>query len=122
MKAWEAKDLILQIKNLTPGNEVHGNRPTGELVVGTTTIPCILQQVVQGGRKGFDSALPRRRVVVLRWRPIKRSPFIDAGYLSLQVLWKDDQYEGHIFVYIPRSCHKELIRHFSLIRPRKETE
>ena len=119
MKAWEANNLILQIKNLKPGNEVRGNRPTAELVVGSATIPCILQQVVGGRRKGWDAASPRHRVVICRSRPLRRTPFTDRGYVSLQLLWKDDQYRGQIYVYVMRRYYKELMRHFSFIRSKK---
>lgn len=116
MKFWEAENLVLQIRNLRPGNEVQGDRPVGELVAGDSVIPCILQQRVYGSSKSFESAGPRRRVVVGRHRALKVAPFSRQGYVSIQVLWKDKDYSSQVYVYIRREHHRELLKHFRFIR------
>ncbi|MCE9642903.1 MAG: hypothetical protein K8Q97_01110 [Candidatus Andersenbacteria bacterium] len=98
-------EVVVRIQNLKKGNEITTTMNSGEIVIGETVTPFVLQLKVRGKIEDLTSGIPIPiGVTCFEQSPI--TPFMKRGYASLMLIC--GQVEMQAYIYIKR----ELLRDF----------
>ncbi len=97
-----AGEVVLQIKNLKPGNEITQTMPSGVLVIGETEVPFVLQRKVRGNINGWVTDRPGK--FSLSCFEQRATAFTKQGYVSLLLSIP----QGMFYIYIKREYLKDF--------------
>lgn len=98
-----AGEVALRIENLKSGNEITQTMPSGELVIGETVTPFVLQRKVRGNINQLNMSRSERVGIILSDQ-LRATTFTKQGYVSLLLTIP----HGRFYVYIKKEKLEEF--------------
>lgn len=90
-------DVVIRIQNLKPGNAITKTMKSGELVIGESITPFILQRLAHGSINKMSTEQTVCTVLAC-YESLRSTPFTRQGYISLLMTFPQVQ----MWIYIEK--------------------